>query len=203
MNFDLLHDLYGTVPVSELRAKYTPQDVATIPLVDLFLSFSPRIPLISNPERCLELFTWLFDECHVSFSAHVMEFEPVEEGDEIFGNVFDYVLFWVSSPLKGELMHFLVKRGAKPILRPGRLLARCQTFYEAHILFDMGAKFEPGFCYQEWIFLVETSRQVARAKIKALIHGAKRLSRWIAPDMARLIGKMIWASRWNDFKPLE
>lgn len=194
---DLVLDLYRTVPVSVLRAKYTPQDVTMVPPVHL-LSWS-------DPEWCLELFTWLFDECHVSFSAHVMEFEPVKEDDELFGNVFDFVVFSVNSPLKGDLMRFLAKRGAKPDLKPGKLLVRCQTSYEAHILFDMGATLEPGFSYPIWLFLVEKSRQVARAKIKALIHGAKRLParRWIAPDMARLIGKMIWDSRWNDFKPLK
>lgn len=204
---NLVADLYQTVPVSELRAKYTPEDVAMVPSTELFLcidDLSPGKPSSITTEWCLELFTWLFDECHVSLSATVLESAGPEE-EEPHANVFDFVVFCVLGPLKGALMHFLAKRGAKPNCAPGELLARCRTTYEAHILFDMGAKFEPGVEYQEWMILVYASRQVARAKIKAMIHGAKRLPtrRWIAPDMARLIGKMIWASRWNDFNPLK
>lgn len=202
---NLSRDLRVKVPVSQLRVKYNPEDVANIPRLELykFIIFDDP-PRLDNHQWFLDVFAWFFDECRITLSATIMPF-GFEKDDLIAGNIFDVVTYCYFGPHKGPLMHFLAKRGVKPNLKPGKLLACCQSAYEAHILFDMGAIIEPDIRYQKWIFLVETSRQVARAKIKALIHGAERLPacRWIAPNVVRLIGKMIWASRWNDFKPLK
>jgi hypothetical protein len=210
-----LNDLYDKVPVSVLRTKYSASDVNNFQhthpeftppefhqAYEIFWSISE---IETGPQSFalgwkLELFGWLFDECQLPVSAHVME--GGENGYGEFGTVLDFVVFMILSPCRAPLMKFLLERGAKSEKTLGYLLLFCKTSDEVQLLLDAGAEPDPTHLdpLPPWIIQLYVSRQAARAAIYAVLTAAKRrsgLRGLVARELWRWIAEMVWSKRWE------
>lgn len=212
-NRELLNDLYDKVPVSVLRTKYSASDVNNFQ--HTHPEFTPPefhqayeiLWSISEAETGpqsfalgwkLELFGWLFDECQLPVSAHVME--GGEDGYGEFGTVLDFVVFLIRPPCRVLLMKFLLERGAKSEKTLGYLLQYCETDVEVQLLLDSGAEPEQSNLLPPWTIQLYVSRQAARAAIYAVLAAAKRrgdLRGLVARELWRWIAKMVWSKRWE------
>lgn len=211
---ELLNDLYDKVPVSVLRTKYSASDVNNFqPTHPEFIprEFHQAYEIFwsiyegeNGPQSFalgwkLELFGWLFDECQLPVSAHVIE--GGENGYGEFGTVLDFVVVMIRPPCRVLLMKFLLERGAKSEKTLGYLLQYCENDVEVKLLLDAGAEPEKSNSLTPpWIIQLYDSRQAARAAIYAVLLAAKRrgdLRGLVARELWRWIAEMVWSKRWD------